>query len=189
MLFIQTTPLTQEAFSRYGQVMQHPTKTQDTIMANAGTAQRTNHLAEPRSAFPAGSGAKANFCVFRCSPIQSRPIPIGMLERHPYSTQAFIPMGPANGMKDLGRARYLVVVASTLPDGTPDWPRLEAFLALPGQAIQYTMGTWHHPMISLDRTMDFTCLVWESGVAEENCQVAHPPSNGPSYHIDLGKIE
>lgn len=114
--FIQAVPLTQEAFSPYGRVIQHPTEPQGsmTVLANAGTAQRTNYLAEPQSLFSKEAGAKANLCVFRCSPIQSTPISIRMLERHPYSTQAFIPMGPVGGS---GQGRYLVVVAATQEGG------------------------------------------------------------------------
>ena len=40
---------------------------------------------------------------------------------------------------------------------------LEAFIALPGQGINYGAGTWHHPMVALDEPADFAMLVWEAG--------------------------
>ena len=42
-----------------------------------------------------------------------------------------------------------------------------AVLARGGQGINYRRGTWHHPLIALDRVSDF--LVIDRGGSDENC--------------------
>ena len=44
---------------------------------------------------------------------------------------------------------------------------LRVFQAREKQAITYNPGVWHHPMIELDRTTDFVCLVWEDGSTKD----------------------
>jgi ureidoglycolate lyase len=83
-------------------------------------------------------------------------MPLLMLEKHPGSTQAFVPMNAS---------RYLVVVA--LGGDAPDLSTLRAFVASAAEAISYRPGVWHHPMIALDRVTDFACLVWEDGTTED----------------------
>lgn len=115
-------------------------------------------------------------------------IEIKVLERHPFTTQTFIPL-TADGTK-----RYLVVVAPTLdaasededlpvPDreeaaglpgpGLPDLLRLTAFVATGEQAVTYGAGTWHAPMIALGppySTVDFVVVQFANDVPVEDCQ-------------------
>lgn len=75
---------------------------------------------------------------------QATPMPaaLRLLERHPLGTQAFAPMGQA--------LRMLLVVAK--PDLAPHALQphhLHAFLTTPEQAVQLHLGTWHHPLLSL----------------------------------------
>jgi ureidoglycolate lyase len=66
------------------------------------------------------------------------------MERHPLGSQAFVPL---NGQ------RYVVVVA---PAGAPPSREgLRAFLCRGDQGINYHRGTWHHPMLALDRACEF----------------------------------
>lgn len=101
-----------------------------------GTAQRFNHLTTLENL---RTTAKANVCVFRCQP-RSLPFDIKLLEKHPHSTQMFIPM--------TAERRYLVIVAQG--GDKPDLSTLKAFVAGKGQGITYHPGIWHHPMIALD---------------------------------------
>ena len=48
--------------------------------------------------------------------------------------------------------RFLVVVAEAA-DAQP-----RAFLARGGQGVNYRRGTWHHPLIALDRQGDFLVI-------------------------------
>jgi ureidoglycolate lyase len=104
--------------------------------------------------------ARANLSVFRCTPEALRPVPLRVFERHPFSTQLFVPMNAC---------RYLVVVAPGID--TPDVDRARAFEANASQAIAYRPGTWHHPLIALDDETDFVCLVYENRSAGD-CELA-----------------
>jgi ureidoglycolate lyase len=71
------------------------------------------------------------------------PLEVGMLERHPLGSQAWMPLE--------GRP-FLVVVA---PDagGVPGRPL--AFLAGPGQGVNYLRGTWHAVLTPLEVAQRF----------------------------------
>ncbi|MDP3153341.1 MAG: ureidoglycolate lyase [Archangium sp.] len=148
-------PLTAEAFAPFGRVVS--AGLQPGSSANQGTAVRFDFCAELTSTRP---HSKPNLAVFR-SVAKSLPHDVVLLERHPCSTQVFIPMVVS---------RYLVCVAPTLPDGGPDLAGLKAFLCQPGQGVAYAPGTWHHPMVALDSPGEFTMLAWEDGTALD-CEV------------------
>lgn len=82
-----------------------------------------------------------------------------LLERHSFSTQAFIPMSSQDGTS----THYLVIVCLNGQDDTPDFSSLKCFVAKPFQGVNYVAGCWHHPIVALDKQVDFTCLVWEDG--------------------------
>jgi ureidoglycolate lyase len=140
--------------------------------ANRGTARRFDRLVALENLRPAS--ATLNVCVFRCAP---RPPPlkieIALLEKHPASTQVFLPMSAR---------RYLVVVA--LGDARPDLSTLAAFEAAGGQGISYHPGVWHHPMIALDAQADFACLVWEDGSDTDCIEVSYEPDERPWIELD-----
>ena len=148
-------PLTPEAFAPFGRVVS--AGLQPGASANQGTAVRFNFCAELSSTRP---DAKPNLAVFR-SVAKALPFDVVLLERHPCSTQVFIPMMVS---------RYLVCVAPTLPDDGPDVAGLRAFVCLPGQGVAYAPGTWHHPMVALDAPGEFAMLAWEDGGARD-CEV------------------
>ncbi|KAL0485128.1 ureidoglycolate lyaseA [Acrasis kona] len=147
-------PLTAEAFQKYGQVVSVP-RGDDGQSANNNTAKRFNFLGNVQNL---RSDAKANMCVFRCQPV-AMPFHMRMLEKHQYSNQMFSPMNAQ---------RYLVIVS--LGGDEPDLQTLAAFVADGTQAINYNAGCWHHPMIALDTTIDFTCFVHENGT-KDDCTV------------------
>jgi ureidoglycolate lyase len=149
-------PLTREAFAPFGQVLS--VGGGPGSEANLGTATRFDFAARLANA---RSGARANLCVFRCDG-QRLPLELKLVERHPYSSQAFIPMS---------LSRYLVVVCATLANGQPDVDALHAFIGTGEQGINYDVGTWHHPMVALDGEALFSMLVWEDGSAGDCEQV------------------
>ena len=101
---------------------------------------------------------------------------IRILERHPYTTQTFLPLGlSANDTS----TKYLVIVApskraaatDTCPENPPDLSKLEAFIATGGQAVTYAAGTWHAPMAVLGaKRVDFVVTQFVSGIPDEDCQ-------------------
>ena len=143
-------PLTREAFAPFGDVVS--ARPDGGTSANQGTAIRFDHAAALENRRP---GAEPNLAVFRSMP-QALPFTVQLLERHPYSTQAFLP---------LTCDRFLVCVAPDAQDGGPDLTRLRAFVCGPGQGINYRAGCWHHPMIALFTPAEFSMLAWEDGTS------------------------
>lgn len=142
------TPLTAEGFAPFGDVI--AAGLGPGASANQGTALRFDRAARLAST---REGAHPNLAVFR-SVAKELPFDVRLLERHPCSSQAFLPMVCG---------RYLVVVAPDDPHGGPDLDRLRAFVASAGQGINYLRGVWHHPIVALDASADFVMLAWEDG--------------------------
>ncbi len=141
--------LTRAAFAPYGEVIEADAGAA-TVAINAGTAQRHDALAEVDAAH---AGGRAVISLVRAQP-RTLPCTVQMLERHPLGSQAFVPLDPAQ--------RYLVVVASAI-DAEP-----RAVLATNGQGVNYRRGTWHHPLLALDRVGDF--LVVDRAGPGANCE-------------------
>ncbi len=157
---VAAQPLTLEAYSPYGHVIMASPRGEPGRPANRGTARRFNHLAPVDNLRP--GAAILNVCVFRCAPRLVFPLPVTLLEKHPRSTQVFLPMNAR---------RYLVLVARG--DERPDLGSLAAFIAVGAQGISYHPGVWHHPMIALDAAIDFSCLVWEDGTESDGVEVPY----------------
>lgn len=155
MRTLEATPLDRTGYAPYGDVIE---ATEEWRAANQGTARKSEWLADLVDT----RGARANVSVFRCSP---RPLPfeIAMLEKHPGSTQVFVPMNAR---------RYVVIVA--LGGDSPDLSTLRAFVAHGRQAVTYRPGVWHHPMIALDAETDFFCLVHEDGTSTDCVETEIP---------------
>lgn len=158
---LKAQPLTAEAFARYGQVLSVDSGGGKGASANQGTAVRFDWVAELKST---RANAQPNLVMVR-SEARALPFSARLVEKHPHSSQTFIPMACA---------RYLVCVCPPLPTGAPDAARLEAFIALPGQGINYRAGTWHHPIAALDAPADFAMLVWEDGSSNDCLEHALP---------------
>jgi ureidoglycolate lyase len=147
---LRAEPLTVDAFRPFGSVVSAGLSAG--ASANQGTAVRFDFCAPLASTRP---GARPNLAVFR-STMKTLPWPLRLFERHPCSTQTFLPMVCR---------RYLIAVAPTLGDGSPDVAHARAFLCRPGQGISYGVGVWHHPILALDDDADFAMLAWEDGTA------------------------
>ncbi|KAI0413834.1 ureidoglycolate hydrolase [Xylaria grammica] len=212
-LAITAAPLTRDAFAPFGDVIANPrpaSRPSNTapeviargelpcgaISANQGTAIQYKAIASMRDLYglaPSGKAGTARMTMFVCGARtlvsagggEADGVQIKVLERHPFTSQTFIPL-TADGAK-----RYLVVVAPTLdptgedeglpaPDetglpgrGLPDVRRLKAFVATGEQAVTYSAGTWHAPMIALghlDSTIDFVVVQFANDVPLEDCQ-------------------
>lgn len=182
---IPVLPLTPEAFAPFGRVIQGysdhaavPPGTKITP-ANGGTASKFHKLALINSSYPDGSGATAGLSVFRCNPVEvvNGVVELKALERHPYTSQAFIPMGTAGclgdeALPDPGN-RYLVVVAHNGgSNDKPDLSTLRAFIASAAQGIMYNTAVWHQPMTVLYKAMDLTCIETQIGNGDKaDCEV------------------
>ncbi|TFY64094.1 hypothetical protein EVJ58_g2840 [Rhodofomes roseus] len=192
---IPALPLTPEAFAPFGQVIQaysdlnavpSPRSTRITG-ANQGTAVKFHKLALLESAYPADTGATTGLSVYRCKPIDAQcgHWDVKLLERHPCTNQAFIPMGCGEDLDKPGET-YLVIVAKNGSDDKPDLPTMRAFVATAGQGIVYDTGIWHHPMAVIDQTMDFTCVETQVGNGDKlDCEITELDGSAGFYRVQL----
>lgn len=152
-------PLTREAFAPFGDVIAADDSAQH-FSINGGNTERFHDLARLES----GPEGRIIASIFRGQP---RPMPftVSMMERHPLGSQAFIP---------LSGNPYLVVVAAAGP--APGTDKLHAFLAQPGQGVNYATGVWHHPLLALNEVCDF--LVIDRSGPGKNCDevTIEPPA-------------
>jgi ureidoglycolate lyase len=210
---IEVQDLTQKFFSEFGVVIENPQPQLEpsanieqlppnVIRANQGTAlkyQNVTKMLDLYSSAPSGVTSRAVMNMFVCAPraLQQSEnpslhgiFPVEILERHPFTTQTFIPVGLSKIEKE--GPRYLVIVAPSLSPscadrmlpvpaqnlaarppgrGLPDLTRLKAFIADGSQAITYGAGTWHAPMVVIGtRHVDFLVVQFANGVESEDCQ-------------------
>jgi len=142
-------PLTRESFRPYGDVIQVAESRHYTI--NQGWAERYVDVA---SLDLLQDDGKPNVGIVRA---EARPMPlrIKLMERHPKSSQLFIPLAPRP---------FLVLVAAP---GELRPENITAFRTMAGQGVNYGRGVWHHPLIALDQSTDF--LVVDRHAKDENC--------------------
>ena len=140
---IQARPIDAARFAPYGQLLEMPEN---------GTRQ--DYAARLDAA---AEGLRPNLAVVRAGP-RAMPLTLEAMERHPSSSQAFMP---------LSAARYLVLVCPSRPDGAPDLDRLDAFICDGNQAINYDRGTWHHGMTTLDEPGTFAMFMWDEGAERD----------------------
>ncbi|MGB0957845.1 MAG: ureidoglycolate lyase [Litorivicinus sp.] len=140
--------LTAEAFAPFGDVIEIEGAHQFEI--NDGFTTRVHDLFQPDLQ---GTDTRVLVNFFLGRP---RPLTVSMLERHPYGSQAFIPMD---------RHDWWVVVAS---EASIDSVRV--FRARGDQGVNYHTGTWHHPLL-VDQAQQF--LVVDRQGQEKNCDEVH----------------
>jgi ureidoglycolate lyase len=78
------------------------------------------------------------------------PYAVDKLERHRYSAQIFVPMDVAS---------YVVVVAPSAADGSPEIAEARAFHAPGNVGIVYAQDVWHAGATVLDRIGSFGVLM------------------------------
>ncbi|SCU94671.1 LANO_0E07624g1_1 [Lachancea nothofagi CBS 11611] len=178
MIHIVAEPIGIAKFRNYGSIISPDEEvsrlTEKTKGANQGTAIKIVKVSRSQNLFPEHCGVKApHWNMFRSfpQPHLKRNIyesstgeiiehSIKVLEKHPFSSQTFVPMG-----RCADNLAYLVVVA--LPDnqGGPDLSTLKAFTCKGSQAVTYGAGVWHAPMIVIGDLayLDFSVLIHELG--------------------------
>lgn len=180
MQCIPVVPLSITAFEKFGSIVSPDEEVRrlDSSQKNAnqGTAIKLLQVSHIENQFPQSLKVKNPSCnLFRCFPkgaLQKRfalvdsdgslkkyQHEIKVLEKHPFSTQTFIPMG-----RDI-KSGYAYLVVTALPDknGEPDLLTLQAFLCKSNQAVTYGAGVWHAPMIVVgeEEYLDFTVIINE----------------------------
>ena len=160
--------LTRENFSAFGDVIEVNEKANH-FSINQGFAERYHDLAKIDVT---SNNGHTLVNIFRSTPL-SLPIKIKMMERHPLSSQAFIPMGDQP---------YLVVVA---PAGEFDVSTIKVFEATADQGVNYYPGTWHHFCLALNEVSDF--IVVDRGGEGDNCDVMELDGSMVISHFKASK--
>lgn len=155
---IEAQELTQARFEPFGHVAR----------SGAGEAKRIRDgkVLLTRTAAQLSHDAAAHRMAldFYDVPPEPGPLRMAMAERHPHSSQLFIPVRAV---------RYLVVV----------WPERPApgivpaaFVAGSEDVIVYNPGVWHHGIVALDGDAVFASAMWrtDGGTDAEFCALAEP---------------
>ena len=140
MKTVRIQPLTREAFAPFGQVIEWEGAPNFPI--NAGKCTRYHDLAKIETT---GEKARPMISLLRGEPY-ALPLELGMVERHPLGSQAFVP---------LTDFPFLVVVAEETEDG-PAEPI--AFRTAPGQGVNIGRNVWHGILTPLDGVSDFAVV-------------------------------
>jgi ureidoglycolate lyase len=130
-------PLAAADFAPYGQVFAAPREGRDNTDWEV----------------PAFDHAKLCLSLSRRAPA-TLPFSTQIMERHPQSQQIFVP---------LRISRFLVIVAPNDGAPMPKLDRVVAFIGQSGQALNYRVGTWHHPFTALDRDAEYASLMFRDG--------------------------
>jgi len=144
-------PLTREAFAPFGEVLDTEGWANH-YSINGGRCERYHDLATARAT---GSEARVILSIFKGTPY-SFPLRLGLMERHPYGSQAFMPLSP----------RPFVVVVAEDDGGRPGLPH--PFVTAPGQGVNYPPNLWHAVLTPIGEPQDF--LVVDRAGAEKNVE-------------------
>jgi ureidoglycolate lyase len=149
-IILKAAPLTAAAFAPFGDVIEIAGR--DSRPINEGTCERFDDVAQPDVL---AAGGRPLVSIFKAA-ARRLPFHVKVLERHPLSSQAFIPL---DGLP------FLVVVAER--GDAPLSGRIRAFRSSGSQGVNYRRNTWHHALLALERTSHF--LVLDRGGPGVNC--------------------
>lgn len=150
MLVLHAERISKEAFAPFG-----------ALLDPAIDRPRINFAGPTTNDRPA---ARANLAIVR-PPVVASGVVIDVVERHPFSTQAFMP---------LDVAAYVIVVAPDGTGGQADLDRARAFVVPGTTGIVYGVGTWHVGMSVLERPGGMAMLVHEDGT-DGDCEYVTVP--------------
>jgi ureidoglycolate lyase len=110
-----------------------------------------------RTAYPVvteigNAAGKPVFSVMSHQPVEG-DIVVSKLERHPHSSQTFLP---------LTSGRWLVLVAPAKANGDPDMEAARAFVADPGDAVCFHRNVWHAGLMVLDKPAEISMMMWRT---------------------------
>ena len=140
-LRLNLQPLTDEAFSPFGEVIQKQGHYPKEI--NYGQTRKFAHLAEIDTGENEG---KAVIHIYRSRPV-SLPFRIEVMEKHPLGSQLFFP---------LHNRPFPLVVAP--PSEQLDIESIQGFITNGEQGVNLHRGVWHHYQITLEESSDYLVI-------------------------------
>ena len=132
---IKPKEITRENFAAYGDLIS--SESVKPIDINAGYAKRFDNLAKINTSKDKGETIVSIFSALK----RSFPMKIDMMEKHPLSSQAFVPMK---------ETIFLYFVAP--PGDVPEINKIQSFIIPPKMGVNYNPGIWHFPLISTEDT-------------------------------------
>ena len=130
---IKPIKISRSNFAAYGDLIS--TEDIQPIDINAGYAKRFDNLADLNTSNESGKTIVSIFSALK----RTFPMKIDMMEKHPLSSQAFIPMQDTT---------FLAFVAP--PGDKPEIGEIKSFIISSGVGINYKAGIWHFPLISTE---------------------------------------
>jgi ureidoglycolate lyase len=147
---ITLSKLTQETFSGFGRVIDTTDPEGHGFSVNEGRAERFNY---PQLFNHDDGMGDPNLAIYKITP-SNLPVTIERLERHPNSSQIFLPIVSGH---------YLICVAPPDLRGLPDVSMIMAFIVPPEIGISYHPQTWHLPLMVLENPGTFAMMMWNDG--------------------------
>ena len=132
---LQIKKVSKDNFSKYGQLVS--TKDIESKNINEETTKSFYDLVNIKIY---GDDKKCRVNIFK-SIKRNFPLEVNMLENHPLSSQAFIPLQKTN---------FIVVVAPIANE--PDINLIETFLISPEEGINFKPKVWHFPLIATENS-------------------------------------
>ena len=191
--------LTTETFRSFGSVIEK-TLTSNTVLANQGSAVKYPDISSVENTYlesQRGSTARPSISLFVCSPRTLIRDPnesshwlfqLTLLERHPFTTQTFVPLGLDPIHAD---SVYLIIVAPSKSavgseEDLPDLDNVQAFVARGSQAVTYGRGVWHAPMVVIGKkAVTFVVTQFVNGVPQDDCEEYEIQSQGSKLHVQV----
>lgn len=174
--------LSNNSFQPYGSIVSPDEEVEkldkESCNANQGTAIKLSQVSDITRYGNIKPETTPNLNLFRCFPrphlkrsfledkLDELQHTVHVLEKHPFSSQTFLPMGRAGN-----ELAYLIVVALPKRGETdkdilnePDFSTLRAFICKGNQAVTYGQGVWHAPMIVVgcQDYLDFGVIIYET---------------------------
>jgi ureidoglycolate lyase len=150
MVFIHAEPVSATRFAPYGELIEAPPA--------PGRRPVTDALSWE-------SSRAVVLSTTHVAPV-SLPVVVDQLERHPHSSQTFLPL-------EVGR--WIVIVASSV-----DPADVRAFVLGPGVGVTIGRGVWHHGLTVLDQPARFAVLMGKDGATDDEFSAVAP------FTVDLG---
>ena len=130
---LKINKITIDNFSKYGQLIS--TKDMKFHKINDATTESYYDLVNMEAS---GDDNRFRVNIFKAKK-RIFPLEINMLEKHPLSSQAFIP---------LQKTSFIVVVAPI--EVLPNTKHLEAFFVPEEEGVNFKPNIWHFPLIALE---------------------------------------
>ncbi|KAK9468337.1 ureidoglycolate hydrolase [Lipomyces arxii] len=178
--------LTPEAFKKFGYVISPKDQAPKIPEGTYGMAYRLSDASIPVNNYGNSEFKTEAPCAFNLQRFkppkaldrENKVYNLPNVERHPYTTQTFFPMGV-----DAEKAAYLVVVCENDENKLPDLSTLRVFVARGNQSVTYGAAVWHGGTCSLIDQLDMTMFMYDNGVKADEVHLVETSGLRIEYHL------